>query len=40
MRTRIFLAEGTTGAFLWVLLPIVAVPWEYVFGTDALAKER
>jgi hypothetical protein len=25
-------AEGTTSAFLWVLLPIVAVPWGYVFG--------
>jgi hypothetical protein len=24
-------AEGTTSAFLWVLLPIVAVPWGYVF---------
>jgi hypothetical protein len=25
-------AEGMTSAFLWVLLPIVAVPWGYVFG--------
>jgi hypothetical protein len=25
-------AEGTTSAFLWVLLPIIAVPWAYVFG--------
>jgi hypothetical protein len=24
-------AEGTTTAFLWVLLPIVAVPWGYVW---------
>jgi hypothetical protein len=24
-------AEGTTTAFLWVILPIVAVPWGYVF---------
>ena len=24
-------AEGTTEAFLWVILPIVAVPWTYVF---------
>jgi hypothetical protein len=24
-------AEGTTSAFLWVVLPIVAVPWGYVF---------
>lgn len=23
-------AEGTTSAFLWVLLPIVAMPWGYV----------
>jgi hypothetical protein len=26
-------AEGTTSAFLWVILPIVAVPWSYVFST-------
>ncbi|HTB89274.1 MAG TPA: hypothetical protein VK743_15035 [Steroidobacteraceae bacterium] len=26
-------AEGMTSAFLWVLLPIVAVPWWYVFQT-------
>ena len=26
-------AAGTTSAFLWVLLPIVAVPWGYVYGT-------
>jgi hypothetical protein len=25
-------AEGTTSAFLWVILPIVAVPWVYVIG--------
>jgi hypothetical protein len=25
-------ADDTTSAFLWVLLPIVAVPWGYVFG--------
>jgi hypothetical protein len=24
-------AEGMTYAFLWVILPIVAVPWKYVF---------
>jgi hypothetical protein len=24
-------AEGMTSAFLWVLLPIVAVPWAHVF---------
>ena len=26
-------AEGTTSAFLWVILPIVVVPWAYVFST-------
>lgn len=26
-------AEGTASAFLWVILPIVAVPWGYVFVT-------
>jgi hypothetical protein len=26
-------AEATTVAFLWVILPIVAVPWGYVFAT-------
>jgi hypothetical protein len=26
-------AEGITSAFLWVILPIVAVPWGYVFAT-------
>jgi hypothetical protein len=24
-------AEGTTFAFLWLILPIVAVPWGHVF---------
>ena len=24
-------AEATTSAFLWVMLPIIAVPWGYVF---------
>jgi hypothetical protein len=24
-------AEGITSSFLWVILPIVAVPWGYVF---------
>ena len=24
-------AESTTSAFLWVILPIIAVPWGYVF---------
>jgi hypothetical protein len=26
-------AESTTSAFLWVILPIVAVPWGYVVAT-------
>lgn len=26
-------AEGTTSVFLWVILPIAAVPWGYVFVT-------
>jgi hypothetical protein len=26
-------AEDTTAAFLWVILPIIAVPWSYVFVT-------
>src|SRR5271156_6541985 len=26
-------AEATTSAFLWVILPIVVVPWGYVFVT-------
>ncbi len=26
-------ADSTTSAFSWVWLPIVAVPWGYVFGT-------
>jgi hypothetical protein len=25
-------AEGITSEFLWVILPIVAVPWSYAFG--------
>jgi hypothetical protein len=33
-------AEGTTSAFLWVLLPIVAVPWGYVFGTYFFAPNK
>jgi hypothetical protein len=36
-------AEGTTTAFLWVLLPIVAVPWGYVWRTyfyDAQARRQ
>jgi hypothetical protein len=26
-------AEGITAGFLWVILPIVAVPWGYAFAT-------
>jgi len=26
-------AEGLTSVFLWVILPIVAIPWGYVFRT-------
>jgi hypothetical protein len=32
-------AEGMTSAFLWVLLPIVAVPWGYVFA-NYLYKQK
>jgi hypothetical protein len=32
-------AEGMTSVFLWVLLPIVAVPWAYVF-TNYIYKPR
>jgi hypothetical protein len=31
--------EGMTMAFLWVLLPIVAVPWDYVFKSYVLGKK-
>lgn len=33
-------AEGATLAFLWVLLPIVAVPWGYVFGNYIYHAKR
>jgi hypothetical protein len=33
-------AEGMTSAFLWVLLPIVAVPWGYAFGTYIYKSKR
>jgi hypothetical protein len=33
-------AESTTAAFLWVLLPIVAVPWGYVFVTYLYGRKR
>jgi len=31
-------AEGMTRAFLWVVLPIVAMPWSYFFKTYILGK--
>jgi hypothetical protein len=33
-------AEDTTMVFLWVILPIVAVPWGYVFGTYVYRPRR
>ncbi len=33
-------AEDTTAKFLWVILPIVAVPWEYVFITYVYTPKR
>jgi hypothetical protein len=32
-------AEGMTQAFLWVLLPIIALPWRYVFNHYIVAKK-
>jgi hypothetical protein len=32
-------AEDTTVKFLWVILPIVAVPWGYVFATYVYAPK-
>jgi hypothetical protein len=31
-------AEGMTRVFLWVILPIVAMPWRYFFRTFVLGK--
>lgn len=31
--------EGMTYAFLWVLLPIIAIPWSYVVRTYLLGKK-
>jgi hypothetical protein len=31
-------AEGMTSAFMWVILPIVAMPWGYFFRTHLLGK--
>ena len=33
-------AEGETYAFLWVVLPIVAVPWGYAFTTYIYTPKR
>ena len=33
-------AEGMTNAFLWVLLPIVAMPWKYFFRNYILLSKR
>jgi hypothetical protein len=32
-------AEGMTRVFVWVVLPIVAMPWQYFFRTHILAKQ-
>jgi hypothetical protein len=32
-------AEGMTEAFLWVILPIVAMPWRYAFNRYVLGKK-
>jgi hypothetical protein len=32
-------AEGMTNAFLWVLLPIVAMPWKYFFNHFVLGRQ-
>ena len=31
-------AEGMTRAFVWVVLPIIAMPWRYFFRTYILDK--
>ena len=33
-------AEGTTNAFLWVVLPIVVVPWGYAFSTYVYRRKQ
>ena len=33
-------AEGMTSAFLWVLLPIIAMPWKYFFKNFVLISKR
>jgi hypothetical protein len=31
-------AEGMTRVFIWVIFPIVAMPWKYFFRTHLLGK--
>jgi len=33
-------AEDTTSAFMWVILPIVAIPWGYAFSTYVYRGKR
>lgn len=33
-------AEGTVSAFSWVVLPIVAMPWGYVFATYIYKRQK
>jgi hypothetical protein len=33
-------AEGMTNAFLWVLLPIIAMPWKYFFRKYVLISKK
>ena len=33
-------AEGMTRAFLWVILPIVAMPWSYAFRTNVWPSKK
>jgi len=32
-------AEGMTQAFTWVVLPVIAIPWPYVFRTYLLGRK-
>jgi hypothetical protein len=33
-------AEGMAKAFMWVILPIIAMPWRYFFRTHILGKRN
>jgi hypothetical protein len=33
-------AEGTTNVFLWVVLPILVVPWGYAFSTYVYRRKK